>query len=143
VFRIPSFTICFFNFLVFLTFVFSILPVYGFQKNWRIFVSFYCMDPRFYEQIEIFEIPNFNKIPSFTICFFNFLVFLTSFFSYFTCLWFSKELENFCVVLLYGSEILSKNWDIWNPKVQQNSIVYYFFFNFLAFLAFRFVFHVP
>jgi len=52
-----------------LTSVFSILPVYGLQKNWKIFVSFYCMDPRFYEQIEIFEIPNFYKIPSFTISF--------------------------------------------------------------------------
>ena len=44
---------------------------------------------------------------------------------------------------MYGSEILSKNWDIWNPKFQQNSIVYYFFFIFLAFLAFCFLFHVP
>jgi len=35
---------------------------------------------------------------------------------------FSKKLENFCVVLLYGYEILSKNLDIWNPKFQQNSI---------------------
>ena len=33
-----------------------------------------------------------------------------------------------------------KNWDIWNPKFQQNSIVYYFFFIFLAFLAFCFLF---
>jgi len=59
-----------------------------------------------------------------------------------------------CVVLLYGSEILSKNfaklwffilkknWDIWNPKFQQNSIVYYFAFIFLAFLAFCFLFHL-
>jgi len=44
---------------------------------------------------------------------------------------------------LYGSEILSKNWDIWNPKFQQNSIVYYFFFIFLAFLAYWLLFHVP
>jgi len=44
---------------------------------------------------------------------------------------------------LYGSEILSKNWDIWNPKFQQNSIVYYFFFTFLAFLALCSLFHVP
>jgi len=43
---------------------------------------------------------------------------------------------------LYGSEILSKNWDIWNIKFQQNSIVYYFFFIFLAFLAFCFRFHL-
>ena len=43
---------------------------------------------------------------------------------------------------MYGSEILSKNWDIWNTKFQQNSIVYYFFFIFLAFLAFCFLFHL-
>jgi len=33
IFRIPSFTIWFFNFLVFLTSSISILPVYGFQKK--------------------------------------------------------------------------------------------------------------
>ena len=43
---------------------------------------------------------------------------------------------------MYGFEILSKNWDIWNIKYQQNSIVYYFFFIFLAFLAFCFLFHL-
>jgi len=69
-----------FNFLVFLTSVFSILAVYGFQKNLKFFVLFYCMDPRFYQKIlqsygffskkiEIFQIQNFNKIPSFTISF--------------------------------------------------------------------------
>jgi len=42
----------------------------------------------------------------------------------------------------YGSEILSKNWDIWNTKFQQNSTVYYLFFIFLAFLAFCFLFHL-
>jgi len=36
-----------------------------------------------------------------------------------------------------------KNWDIWNPKFQQNSVVYYFFFTFLAFLAFFFYFTYP
>ena len=48
-FIIPSFTICFFNFLVFLISFFSILPVYGFQKNCKILVWFSCMDPRFYQ----------------------------------------------------------------------------------------------
>jgi len=33
------------------------------------------MDPRLYQKIEIFEIQNFNKIPSFTF-FFIFLAFL-------------------------------------------------------------------
>jgi len=35
-----------------------------------------------------------------------------------------------------------KNWDIWNPKFQQNFIVYYLFFIFSAFLAFCFLFHL-
>ena len=69
IFRISSFTICFFNFSVFLTsFFFSILHVYGFQKIVN-FMLFYCMDSRFCQKIEIFEIQNFNKIPSFTISF--------------------------------------------------------------------------
>jgi len=32
------------------------LRVYSFQKNCKIFVLFYCMDPRFYQKIEIVEI---------------------------------------------------------------------------------------
>jgi len=52
------------------------------------------------------------------------------------------------VLLLYGSEILSKNsaklwfifwkknWDIWNLKFQQNSIVYYFILFFQHFCIF-------
>jgi len=46
--KIPSFTISFF-FSVFDIF-FSILPVEGFQKNCKIFVLFYCIDPRFYQK---------------------------------------------------------------------------------------------
>jgi len=34
---------------------------------------------------------------------------LTSFFSILPVYGFQKKFENFCVVLLYGSEILSKN----------------------------------
>jgi len=40
-----------FYFLVFLTSSFSILPIYGFQKYCKIFVLFYCMDPRFSQKI--------------------------------------------------------------------------------------------
>ena len=50
IFRIPSYY-CFLNFLVFLTSFFSILPVYGFQKNCKTFVLFYCMDLRFLQEI--------------------------------------------------------------------------------------------
>jgi len=76
------------------------------------------------------------------------------FFSILAVYGFQKNFKILFVVLLYGSEILSKNsvklwfffsknnWDIWNPKFQQNSIVYYFVFTFLAFLAFCFLFHL-
>jgi len=31
---------------------FSILRVYGFQKKFKIFVLFYCMDTKFYQKIQ-------------------------------------------------------------------------------------------
>jgi len=37
---------------------------------------------------------------------------------------------------------VKKEWDIWNPKFQKNSIVYYFLFIILAFSAFCFLFHL-
>jgi len=54
-------------------------------------------------------------------------------------MYFSKNSENFYVLLFYGLEILSKifgkswniflkNIDIWNPKLFSNSIIYYLFF---------------
>jgi len=72
-----------FAFLIFSIFEnsFSILPVYSFQKNCKIFVLFYCMDPRFYQKIKIFEIQNFDKIPSFTILFY-----FSSIFGIFFCI---------------------------------------------------------
>ena len=45
------FTLCLFNFLVFWHLFFYILTVYGFQKNFKIFVLFYFMDPRFYQKL--------------------------------------------------------------------------------------------
>jgi len=54
-----------------------------------------------------------------------------------------------CIDLRFFQNILQnyglfskKNWDISNPKFQQNSIVYYFFFIFLAFFEFCFLFHL-
>jgi len=61
------------------------------------------MDPRFYQKIEIFEIQNFNKIPSFTISFF--LAFL-AFCFLFHLSKLVQKLWNFCGVLLEGLEIL-------------------------------------
>jgi len=54
-----------------------------------------------------------------------------------------KKIGNFLCCFTVWIRDFIKKWDIWNPKFQQNSIVYYFFFNFLAFLAFCFLFHVP
>jgi len=92
------------------------------KKVFKISVLFYCMDPRFCQKImqnygfflqkkkkfEIFEIQNFNKIPSFTISFFIFLVFF-AFFFYFTYPNFSKNYIIFCSLLFEGLEILSIN----------------------------------
>ena len=47
--------------------------------------------------------------------------------------------KTFCKTMVFFSK---KNWDISNPKFQQNSIVYYFFFIFLAFFEFCFLFHL-
>jgi len=77
---------------------------------------------------EIFFFSNFCGL------LFVFLLFLT--------FYFQKNCK-ICVSLLYGSEILSKNWGISNPKFQQNSIVFYFFFIFLAYLALCLLFYVP
>jgi len=54
-----------------------------------------------------------------------------------------RKIVKFLCHFIVWSEILSKNGDIWNPKFQQNLIVYYFFFILLAFLAFWLLFHVP
>jgi len=117
IFRIPSFTICFLNFLVFLRSLFSILPVYGFQKNCKIFVLFYCIDPRFYQKIlqnYVFLLKKkLRYLKSKISTKFCRLVFLFYFFSIFgilfsispieTC---PKIMEFFCSVLLEGLEIL-------------------------------------
>jgi len=76
---------------------------------------------------------------------FYFLVLLTSFFLVYLPI-FVKKILKFLCFLLYRSEILSKNstkqwfffkkiWYIWNPKFHQNSLIYYFFLLFLAFLT--------
>jgi len=143
----------FFNFLVFLTSFFSILPVYGFQKNWKIFVLFYYMDLRFYQKFEVFEIPNFNKIPSFTISFLIFLYFW-HFVFYFTYPNLSKNYRIFCGVLLEALEILltisAKNskgsfkqtivmWNIYFSKFYGLLFVLLFFYYFSHFI-FNFVY---
>jgi len=62
----------------------------------------------FSRKIKIYEIQNFNKIPSFTISFLFFYHFWHFFFS-FTYPHLSKNYGIFCSVLFEGVEILSTN----------------------------------
>jgi len=99
------FVLYFFIFSAFWYSFFPISPIQTCQKILNIFVVLYCTDYRIYRRIFFKKIrdtlnTNIFRIPSFTICFFNFLVLLTSFFfSIFTCLWFSKNCKIF--VLFY------------------------------------------
>ena len=63
------------------------------------------MDPRFYQKIEIFEIQNLSKIPSFTISFLFFSIF-GILFSISPIQTSPNILEFFCGVLFEGLEIL-------------------------------------
>jgi len=113
---------------------------------------FYYLYPRFYKKIEIFEIQNFNKIPSFTIHF-NF----SSIFGILLCIspiQTCPKIMNFFVVFYW------KGWDFTNNFCKilkvllkkiliceiffffQNSAVYYLFFTFLLFLTFYFQFRL-
>jgi len=66
---------------------------------------------------------------------------------------FKKSVRFFCCFIVWIRDFIKKfyktmvfffkkDWDIWNSKFQLNSIVYYFFFIFLQFLAFCFLFHL-
>jgi len=98
---------------------FSILPISGFRKIPKIFVLFYCMDPRFYQKI----LQNYGFVFKKNLFFYYFWHFIFNFVYMF--LW--KNSRYFYVLLFYGLEILSKNFgkswniclkniDIWNPK---------------------------
>jgi len=93
----------FYSFIILIMFFFPFSPIQSCQKILHIFLMLYYTHYRFYQiilenswifikKVEILWIQNIFRIPSFTIWFFNFLVFLTSFFFCFTCLWFSKKL---------------------------------------------------
>jgi len=81
---------------------------------------FYCTDYRICERIlenswifiknsrDTLNTKYFQNPIVYYLLFYFFSIF-DIFFFYSTCLWFSKNCKYFCVVLLYGSEILSKN----------------------------------
>ena len=126
------------NFLLFLKSFFSILPVYGFPKNCKNFVLFYCIDPIFYKKFEIFEIQNFNKIPSFTISFLFFLAFL-AFCFLFHLPKLEQKLQNFLWCFIARVRYFTNDfWKILKVLLKKiliceiffflNSEVYYFFY---------------
>jgi len=104
IFRIPSFTICFFNFLVFLTSFFLFLHVYGFQKIVTFLCCFIVWIRDFIEKLIYLKFKISTK--------FHRLLFLFYCFSIFAILvsiapiQMSKNYGIFCSVLLEGLEIL-------------------------------------
>jgi len=66
-------------------------------------VLFYCMDPKFYQKFEIFEIQTFNKIPSFTILFY--------FSRNFGILFCIKPLQNCPKIMEFFVVFYWKGWD--------------------------------
>jgi len=67
---------------------------------------FYYMDPRFYQKIEIFEIQNFNKIPSFTIHF--------NFSSIFGILFCISPIQSCPKIMKFFVVFYWKGWDFTN-----------------------------
>ena len=137
---------------MFLTSFFSILPIYGFQKNCKIFVLFYCMDPGFYKK-------KLRYLKSKISTKFHRLLFLFYFFSIFgiffsisaiqTC---PKIIKFFVVFIGRVRDFTSYFWKI--PKVLFKKVLIieiYFFsklcgllfvFLFFIFLTFYFQFHL-
>ena len=116
IFRIPSFTICFFNYLVFFTSSFSILHVYGFQKIVKFLCCFivwiwdvikkFCksmvLSSKKSRYLKSNISTNFHRL----IFRFSFFLHFWHFVSYFTYPNLSKNYWIFCSVLLEGLEIL-------------------------------------
>jgi len=114
--------------------IFCVVIFYGS----KIFFKKFCKTRVFFsKKIEIFEIQNFNKIPSLTIFFYFFSIFgiLFSISPIQTC---PKIMEFFVVFFWKGKRFyqrflenskssFKKNNDIWNFFFQ-NSAVYYFFY---------------
>ena len=103
---------------------------------------FYCMDPRFYQKIELFEIQNFNKIPSFIISFLFFLAFLA------LCLLFHvsklvQKLWNFLWCFLGKVGDFTKNfWKILKVLLKNILICEIFIFKNLRFTIWFFIFFI-
>ena len=134
----------FFYFISIFDVFFSYFTYANLSKILNIFVVFYYTDYRFYQRIlknssilikknrDIVNTKHFhNSIVHYLL--FNFLVFLTSFFLVYPSMVFKKFLKFLCCFIVWIRDFIKnfsktmvfffkKNWDIWNPKFQQNSI---------------------
>jgi len=96
----------------------------------------------FKKKIEIFEIQNFNRIPSFTICFFYFVLFLTSFFFLFYLsmvfkkivkllycfiVWIRDFIKRFCKTMVFFFKKLRYLKSKISTKFHRLLFLYYFF----------------
>jgi len=135
----------FFILLLFLKFYFQFRLCVLVKKILEIFIFFYFTDYRFYQRllenswifikkIEILYIQNIFRIPLFTICNFNFLVFLISFFFYFTCLLFSKKIVKFlCCFIVCIRDFIKK---LRYLKFKISTKFHHFLFLFYFFIIF-------
>ena len=100
--------------------------------------KFYKCMVFFFKKIEIFEEQNFNKIPSFTICFFNFLVFLTSFFFLFYQSMVSKKIVKFlgCFIVWIQDFIKKLRYLKSKISIKFHCLLFlFYFFSFGIFLS--------
>jgi len=120
IFRIPSFTICIFNFLVFLTSFFSILHVYGFQKIVKCLCCFIAWIRDFIKKLRYVKYKMSTK----------FHLFLFYFFSTFDILFYQRFYQRF---LENSKSFFKKNIDMWNNfffKILRFTICFFNFFIF-------------
>jgi len=160
----------FFYFITIFEVFFSYFTYANLSKILNIFVVFYYTDYRFYQRIlenssilikknrDIVNTKHFhNSIVHYLL--FNFLVFLTSFFLVYPSMVFKKFLKFLCCFIVWIRDFIKnfsktmvfffkKNWDIWNPKFQQNSKIltkfhlYSFFFISFSIFSIFFLFHI-
>jgi len=114
----------------------------------------YCTDYRFYQRIlknsrifikkiEILKIQNIFRIPSFTICFFNFLVFLTSFFLFYLSMVFKKIGKFLCCFIVCIRDFIKKLRYLKSKISTKFHLFLFLFYFFSIFDIFFFYFTYP
>ena len=109
------------------------------SKNSIHFCVLYCMDYRFYhrileiswifiKKIDILKIQNIFRIRSFTICFFNFLVFLTSFFLFYLSMVSEKIVKFLCCFIVWIRDFIKKIFFLYTCQKMLEIFMFFFIF---------------